>query len=65
MSSRNSRYKVELPEDLRKTAVVNFKASPRVLNKVVAYAEQHEITLADACRLALEKLVESTPVAGN
>jgi hypothetical protein len=65
MSSKQDRFKVELPEDLRKTAVVNFKASPRVLGQVAEYARKHEITMADACRRALEKLVESTSVTSK
>lgn len=65
MSSKSQKYKVEIPEDLRKTAVVNFKAAPRTLDRVAEYARANEMTLADACRLALEKLVESTPVASK
>lgn len=56
MSMAGKKYKVEIPEDLKKTVGVNFKVSPKTMEGVHRYASANGISLAEACRIALDRL---------
>lgn len=65
MSTKQKRYRVEVPEEAKKVIGVSFRASPRTMEKAAAYARANEMTISETCCLALDQFVESNPVAGS